>query len=99
MCYRIFAGACAEDSADRTFVHYNWNLHGHYFAETNAVQKVFLYITEYLQKHTQKIQLAKQQKSALDQPPHENSNPSLRPGQHPLVYLFGSSTNLVIPQS
>ena len=23
----------------RTFAHYNWNLHGHYFAEKNAVQK------------------------------------------------------------
>ena len=28
----------------RAFAQYNWNLHGHYFDEKNAVQKGFLYV-------------------------------------------------------
>ena len=48
-----------------TFAHYNWNLHDHYFTEKNSVQKGFLYVTEY----SKKIQLTKQQKATIEQPP------------------------------
>ena len=52
------------------FAHYNCNLHGHYFAEKKiAGQKGFLSVTEYLQKHAQKIQLTKQRKATIEQPP------------------------------
>ena len=33
------------------------------------LQLSFLYITEYSQKHCQKIQLTKQQKATIEQPP------------------------------
>ena len=72
----------------RTFAHYNWNLH--LLCWKNTVQKGFQYVTEYSQKHAQKIQLTKHQKATIQQPPHKNSNPSLRPGQHPLGHLFVS---------
>ena len=65
----------------------------------NAVQKGFLYVTKYSQNHAQKIQLTKEQKATIGQPPHKNSNLSLRQGQHPLGHLFVSRYQLVIPQS
>ena len=53
------------------------------------LQLSFLHVTEYSQKHAQKILLTAKSDHRTTPPP-KKFNPSLRQGQHPLHHLFAS---------